>query len=316
MRQAPLTKPALLCCFFGLIALLLGWTEKIVAETQAPAPEAEQQDKALGEHWLRLVRDEQGNPVAMEVAILRYVPVDLVEHPARWEENHVDLVGAVHIGDKQYYEKLNQRFREYEALLYELVAAPGTVVERGRGTSNSNPLGAMQNGLKSMLEIEHQLEQIDYTRPNFVHADLSPDQFMQSMKARDEGFMKMYFRVVGQSLAQQSQQSAKGESTDVDLFAALLSNDRPRQLKIAMAKQFESMEAMIMGISGPEGSTLITERNKRALEVLRQELDAGKKKLGIFYGAGHLSDMHERVVEDFDLVPVEVTWLEAWNLRE
>ena len=61
-----------------------------------------------------------------------------------------------------------------------------------------------------------------------------------------------------------------------------------------MAKQFGSMEALLSGLSGPDGSTLITERNKRALQVLRQQQAAGKRKLGVFYGAGHLADMHER----------------------
>ena len=75
------------------------------------------------------------------------------------------------------------------------------------------------------------------------------------------------------------------------------------------------MESLLTSISGPEGSTLITERNKRALEVLRQELQAGKRKVGIFYGAGHLADMHERLIKDFGLTPVNITWLEAWDLK-
>ena len=122
----------------------------------------------------------------------------------------VDLVGAVHIGDLAYYDELNRRFKNYDALLYELVAAEGTVVERGRGTSNTHPLGAMQNGMKSMLELEHQFEKVDYTQKNFVHADMSPDQFLQSMKDRDEGFLQMYMRLLGHTMAQQSDMAAKG----------------------------------------------------------------------------------------------------------
>jgi len=263
-----------------------------------------------GEDWVRILRDKRGKPLALEVAIVRYVSTK------RQAGEYVDLVGAIHIGDLGYYQKLNERFRQYDALLYELVAPEGTVVERGRGTSNLNPLGAMQNGMSSMLEVEHQLEQIDYTRPNFIHADFSPKEFAQSMENRDEGFSQIFFRMIGQSVAQQSQQAAQGESVDLDIVSALFSKDRPRKLKIAMAKQFESMESMLMGISGPDGSTLITERNKRALEVLRQQQAAGKRKLGIFYGAGHLPDMHERLVEEFGMKPIGVTWLEAWDLRK
>ena len=224
-------------------------------------------------------------------------------------------MGAIHVGDPSYYRELNRRFRGYDALLYELVAPEGTVVERGRGTSSAHPLGAMQNGMKSMLELEHQLEKVDYTRPNFVHADLSPDEFMQSMKDKNEGFFQLLCRMMGQGIAMQSQQAAQGESADVDIFAALFSNDRPRRLKIALAKQFQSMESMLTGISGPDGSTLIEERNKRALQVLREQQAAGRRKIGIFYGAGHLSDMHERLVEGFGVRPIGTVWLEAWNLR-
>lgn len=83
-----------------------------------------------------------------------------------------------------------------------------------------------------------------------------------------------------------------------------------------MAKQFGSMEALLAGLSGPDGSTLITERNKRALQVLHQQQAAGKRKLGVFYGAGHLADMHERLQKEFHLIPVKTTWIDAWDLRD
>ncbi len=296
----------------AMLAVLLSAAARPAgAQSTAVANQAKDRAAALGEDWVRLVRDKRGQPVALEVAVVRYVSAK-----QKAAGKYVDLVGAVHIGDHRYYAALNRRFRSYDALLYELVAPEGTVVERGRGTSNLHPLGAMQNGMKSMLEIEHQLEQIDYTRPNFVHADFSPAEFTESMENRDEGFMQLFFRMMGQGVAQQSQQAAQGESADLDIFSALLSKDRPRKLKIALAKQFESMESMLVGLSGPNGSTLITERNKRALEVLRKQQAAGKRKIGIFYGAGHLADMHKRLVNEFDMKPVGVTWLEAWDLRE
>ncbi len=309
-RPINLLRSLLALAFFGSVASV--WAQPQVLDAPDEAQEASAE---MGERWVRLSCDDRQKPLALEVAIVRYVRPELANQPAEGASEYVDLVGAVHIGDLGYYAELNRRFKSYDALLYELVAPEGTVVEPGRGTSNLNPLGAMQNGMKSMLEIEHQLEQIDYMRPNFVHADFSPAEFMKSMKDRDEGFMQLYFRMIGQAVAQQSQQAAQGESSDLDIFTALLSKDRPRMLKIALAKQFESMESMLVAFSGPEGSTLITERNSRALEVLRQQQAAGKHKLGIFYGAGHLSDMHERLVNDFGLVPVDIIWLEAWNLR-
>ena len=290
------------------------------APAVAEAPTASELKTTFGAKWVRLKHDKKDNLLALEVAIVRYVPERIARKMGKNGDYskapaYVDLVSAIHVGDRRYYERLNKRFRIYDAVLYELVAPEGTVVERGRGTSNTHPLGALQNGMKSMLELEHQLEIIDYTKPNFIHADLTPEEFSKSMSDRDESFIQMYFRMAGQAVALQSEQAAKGESADLDFMTALFAQDRPRRLKMAFAKQFESMESLLTSISGPKGSTLITVRNQRALEVLRDVLDRGKKKMSIFYGAGHLVDMHERLVKDFGLVPVASQWVEAWDLR-
>lgn len=293
---------------------------QVVAEPQVKSQAQGQASPAkpqAGDEWVRIDETKDGKPRAMQTAIVRYVPRDLVQadQPGDQYDTYVDLVGAVHIGDAGYYRDLNRRFRSYDAVLYELVAEKGVVVPRGRGTSNTHPLGALQNGMKSMLELEHQLEKIDYTQRNFIHADFTPEQLAQSMQRREEGVMQMFAKLMGASLAQQSQQAARGQSADVDLMAAFFAPDRARQLKIAMAKQFEGMEAMMTALNGPDGSTLITERNGRALEVLKDRLARGDRKIAIFYGAGHLSDMDERLEEEFNLVPVNVEWLDAWDLR-
>ncbi|MEO2049600.1 MAG: hypothetical protein ABGX16_23835 [Pirellulales bacterium] len=334
MKQNIFQTLTVIGCWSGLIlpavaapqATLERPTSEPGATAQAVASngvDGKAKEKEVGTEWVRLLFDSNGKPLAMQTAIVRYVPRKEGGggnlHTGNLQTGTgatVDLIGAVHIGDRAYYQQLNRRFRQYDALLYELVAPEGTQVPRGRGASSTNPLGAIQNAMKSMLEVEHQLEQIDYTQPNFVHADLSPQEFMQSMKKRDEGFLKMYFQMMGQSIALQSQQAAKGESTDLDLFTALFAKDRARKLKIVMAKQFGSMEALLAGLSGPDGSTLITERNKRALQVLHQQQAAGKRKLGVFYGAGHLADMHERLQKEFHLIPVKTTWIDAWDLRD
>ena len=264
-----------------------------------------------GAKWVRLLKSAAGDPLAMQTAIVRYVKPG--KHADAGAPVTVDLIGAIHVGDEEYYRRLNKRFEDYDALLYELVAPEGAVIEKGRGTSNAHPVGALQNGLKSFLDLEHQLEHIDYTQKNFVHADMSPEQFSQTMKDRGESFMQMYFRLMGQELARQSQQQAQG--TQFELFAAFFSSDRNRRLKIALANQFEDMEAMLAGFGGPDGSTIITERNRVALEVLSRQINEGKRKLGVFYGAGHLADMDKRLREEFGLEPVKVTWLDAWNLR-
>src|SRR3954469_23639992 len=269
--------------------------------------------KDIGKDWVRMKYDSKDEPVAMQTAIVRYVPTK--SNGKLGSGVTVDLIGAVHIGDIAYYRKLNRQFSQYDALLYELVAPEGTKVALGRGTSNAHPIGALQNLAKDFLELDHQLEYVDYTRPNFIHADMSPAEFEKAMKDRNESFFQMYFKLMGAAMAQQSKMAAKGESSDADLFTALFATDRPRRLKIILGKQLSEMESLMVSFGGEEGSVIISERNKKALGVLKQQLAHGKKHVGIFYGAGHLSDMDKHMRSEFHMQPESVTWLTAWDLR-
>lgn len=277
------------------------------SKEKAPAKEAGGA-KELGDEWVRVTKDEQGEPKAMQVAIVTYRgKVD--DRPVV-----VDLIGAVHVGDASYYDQLNRRFPRYDALLYELVAPKGTVIQPGEKANSRSPMGAVQGGMQSVLELEHQLEKIDYTKPNFVHADMSPDEFFKSMEERDEGVLQMFFRMMGQGIAMQGKQAAKGESSDLDIMRAMFAPDRARRLKIVFAEQMTLMGDALGNFGGAQGSTIITERNKAALKVLRKELDAGKSHVGVFYGAGHMSDIDDRLRDEFKLLPEAIIWLDAWDL--
>jgi hypothetical protein len=198
-------------------------------------------------------------------------------------------------------------------VLYELVAPEGTRVAKGGGGRSNHPVAALQNGMKTILELEHQLEHIDYHKKNFVHADMSPDEFARSMKNKGESCLSMYFRLMGAGLAMQN--AAGPGQSDAALLLALFDKNRALALKRLMAEQFEKMELAMAALDGPEGSTLLAERNKIALAGLEKQLDAGKQRIAIFYGAGHLPDMARRLEGDFHLEPRGTRWLTAWDLR-
>jgi hypothetical protein len=88
-------------------------------------------------------------------------------------------------------------------------------------------------------------------------------------------------------------------------------------LKRIISTQFEDLEGAMGAIEGKDGSTLIGQRNDKALSVLRRELGAGKKNIAIFYGAGHNPDMEEKLKKEFDLHPDKrsIKWLTAWDMR-
>ena len=272
-------------------------------------PNSQDKSKSI-EKWVRVVLDEKKKPTSLQTAVVRYQGIGANKHLK------VDLIGAIHVGDKAYYEKLNKEFEQYDSLLYELVAPEGTKIPRGgRKGGSGHPVGALQDGMKQWLDLEHQLTIVDYTKENFIHADMSPEQFSQSMKDRDESFTKLFFRLMGRSMAMQGRMQAQGKaSPDAQILAALFSSDRSRQLKIAMAGQFDEMESMLTGFGGPEGTTIIAGRNEVALKVLRERIEKGEKLLGIFYGAGHMVDMDKRLRKDFALEPTKTRWIDAWDL--
>lgn len=276
------------------------------AQDTAPGGVKKVAQEADGPKYIRVVRDEKGKPLTMDTPIVRMVKAD---NP----NVVVDLVGAVHIGEGSYYSELNKRFEGYEAVLYELVAPPGTKIPKeGKRGNDANPVSGLQQGMKSMLGLEFQLEKIDYTKANFIHADMSPEEMAKTMKDRGESILQMFLKAMGSGMAKQGAQ----KNSDLDVLSALFSPDRPNKLKLAMAEQFDNMEGEMAIFDGPEGSTIITERNRKALEVLKRELDAGKKKLAIFYGAGHLADMEKRMEKDFGMKRAGEEWVVAWKLGD
>lgn len=285
----------------------VAWGVLLILSGAAVAEEGPAQvtaEKAAGK-FLRLTHDKDNKPVALETPIVRFATPD--------ERSTVDLVAAVHIAEKSYYEQLNREFEGYDAVLYELVAPVESRVPHKDDAGSNHPLSLMQNGMKDLLALEFQLKAIDYTSKNMVHADMSPDEFAESMEKRGESAMTMFARMLGYAMTQQ--EGADTGAGNGQLLMALFDKNRTLALKRVLAEQFENSEGSFAALEGPSGSTLIAGRNKVAIEVLRKQLAAGKKKLAIFYGAAHMSDFEAKLREDFGMTRISTRWLAAWNLK-
>ena len=91
--------------------------QPVVAEKE-PVKQAQKQVE-----FLRLKRGADNSPLSLDTAVVRYC--ETAEAAARAGRNkplEVDLVGAVHLGSRSYYNSLDRLFRNYDAVLYELVA--------------------------------------------------------------------------------------------------------------------------------------------------------------------------------------------------
>jgi hypothetical protein len=278
----------------------------------APVQAQPEAKKPAPSKFIRIQKDMKEQPVALETAIVRYRPAsgkgDLV----------VDLVGVVHIGEAAYYRKLNKHFEQYDVLLYELVGPPGA--KPVKGARSDNPLAWVQKIMTLVLDLDSQLEHIDYTKKNFVHADMSPEEMAKAIKKRGDDGLTLALSIAADILRKHNMeaQRPKGKGAPPpelpDITSLLTDPAAPSKIKRMLASQFEDLEAG--GGLGPTLDTiLVADRNQAALKVLSKELAKGHKKIGIFYGAAHMPDFEKRLREDFDLVPVSTIWMPAWDLR-
>jgi hypothetical protein len=299
--------PRFLYAVVGLLAAL------VAAPVRAEAPKLETK-KASPARFLRLQRDAKEQPVGLETATVRFVP-------ASGEGNLVvDLVSAVHVGDRDYYEKLNRQLDQYDVVLYELVAQPGTRIPKGGRRKTDNPLALLQQITKIVLGLESQTEQIDYTRKHFVHADLSPEQMAEAIRKRGDDGLTLFLSITADMLRQQNlrdmkrEKGAAAKETDLDPLALLNDPDAPRKLKRFLAEQLEASVSPEVGLGETLERILVKDRNQAAVKVFQTELAKGRKKIAIFYGAAHMPDFERRLREDFGLKRQSERWLRAWDL--
>jgi len=267
--------------------------------------------RAEQQKFVRLAFDDNDEPRSLQIAIVRY-------QSEQKKGVFVDLIGAVHIGDKSYYAELNQRFSEYDAVLFELVtSAADSLPGRARGSEKQERfdlLSMVQGWMKTGLGLSFQLDEVDYWVDNMVHADMTHQEFKDSMAARGETLFSMFIDLWRSSMQEALKRSSAG--SDLDFIKAIFSSNREQALKRMVAHELLNMEGLESAFSKGDGSTLLTERNKKALQILRHELDQGKQSLAIFYGAAHMPDMGKRLINEFGLFPQKVTWVDAWDLSQ
>lgn len=255
--------------------------------------------------YVRYVESSEGG-AALEASIVRFV---------RDDGATVDLIAAVHVADAAYFRLLDGEFRGYDALLYEMVKPTGAPMPP-RGQASGHWVGRVQRALAETLELSHQLDEIDYTAANMVHADLDAAEFTRLQRERRESMMSLLVRAMARDFAAQvAGDGASRPPGGGELLLALSSPDRAGQLKRLLARQFHHVDSMVEGLDGPDGSVILTERNRVAFRALQRELANGKRRLGVFFGAAHLSGIEAMMRGDLGFRQEgEPRWLVAWRI--
>ncbi|TWU13473.1 hypothetical protein CA54_23080 [Symmachiella macrocystis] len=288
-------------------ATLLGSTA-----VQAQSP----QEESSPTKYLRVSRDKDNKPETLETAVVSFAPKSGAKNVT------VDLVGAIHIGDEAYFDTLNRLFQDYDVVLYEMVKPKDVTPQRGSKDRQQTPLALVQRMLPSMLDLSFQVDSVDYTPENFVHADLTPTELGEAMRKRGETRMSLFIKVVKEVMQQYQEEWATGGSlsgnvSDAEILSFLTRKEGAQQLKAMIAGKLEEL-GPDMGLGATLDSILIVDRNEAALKVLKEQLANRKNgkplRIAIYYGAAHMSDMASRLTKDFQMQQGDISWVQAWDI--
>lgn len=253
---------------------------------------------------------------------IRFEDDKLLTAVSRFEKdgNIVDLIAVVHMADKAYFQALNKSLVQYDAVLYEMVGGPYTeemAKQKQKAEGDMGQIQGMQKMVTGMLGLVFQLDHINYSPANFVHADMSAEEFM---KLTDGG--QIFSNLIGKVM----QLSQTGELKNIPglegdpnqmmqgLVMAVMSGDSDA-LKRTLGPILAEAESLIAQLEGDEESVLIAKRNKVAIDVLNKLDPKASRKDAILYGGGHMPDLEARLLK-MGYKKTSTNWQAGWVLGQ
>ena len=266
--------------------------------------------------WLKLERDERGVPLRLETSIVRFEG-EFRASDGETRPVSVDLIGAIHLGEAAYYERLDAEFKEYETVVFELVAEKGfdakdiAAAKKAKSEGPASPLDVVplfQQSLADALGFVNQTDGIDYAAPNLKRGDADADDFL--VRLTTGGDIPRFF---ADSTLRSFFTSENGRFEGWALVYFFAKNKR-----LALRRLFADELARTELDVDPNAreTALIHFRNKIATEVAQKELEAGKTKIAVFYGAAHLDDLARRIEKTLtNPRRSEPRWITAWSME-
>lgn len=264
--------------------------------------------------FLRFVAGEDSWQGELQTSITRY---------QNQQGQQVELIAAVHIADAAYYAFLNSHFESLDLLLYELVADDedwNAVQDSDRdGKGNQSLLSALQSMMGRFLELEFQLQAIDYGREQFVRADLSATELAAIMQSKEESFFSMFMTMAMAQMAAEQNALASGSLepsafTLLSLITALSSDNQAQALKFLVARELGRSGDLALSPTVESQITILGDRNKIALAALESALAKGERNIGLFYGAAHMPGLERELLQTMGFTLVSRSWLTAWKI--
>lgn len=268
--------------------------------------------------FLRYVAPAPGKPGGLDVATTWY------EHPKGGPR--VALVGVVHIAEKSFFREVMQVLERNDVVLYEGVKGKDQDAStfQQKSKEGENPIRDLQGKLAKWFDLAFQLDEIEYTRPHFVHADATPKELGIEMPSKDgetetgdgEAEKETAPMIPGLPGAGGQDPMAMIKSLG-PLLDQMMANPASRNMmKRTFAQVMGSgrVDQMMTQVMPGMSEVLLTRRNKIVVTRLAEQLKKDVDSIAVFYGAAHNGDLEKRMIEELGYKRAGAKWYRAWHL--
>lgn len=241
--------------------------------------------------------------------------------PARGRGPTVWLVGVTHLGTTNYYAEL-QRFLDAQSLvLFEGVGATNKHFQLQRDEGFN-----LQASLAKALGLAFQLQTIDYSRDHFRNSDLGVDALVRILSGETNAPAPAAGGPPEMGLNQLiDTMQGTGLLGALARFGVALLESSPRlqsATKVVMIEVLGSLSSELTQMPGlPAGfqrllCVLIEERDKVVVCDVQNAARARPRprSIAVFYGAGHMIDLEQRLRDALAYRPAEERWLTAFAI--
>jgi hypothetical protein len=247
--------------------------------------------------FMRYVKPKKDAPGALETGVQRY-------HDAKGN-NDVFLIGVVHVGEPAYFERLQDLLDSMDTVLFEGVGG-----NRGDDeTATLDTIIKLQLILKDSLGLSYQKDGLCYDRSFWVNSDMTWAEVQAELDREGlelipgEKVINMFSNALFKFWQPGQRKLSRGASMRLRRFVAPMLGNADRLM--AQYKELKGMDKVV-----------IKARNDVVVDDLGGWLEENTgRRVGIFYGAGHMRDMKAKIMDRFGLRYAGHEWRPAWTVE-